>query len=88
MKTETSKDKALKFIGKFLMWYQDSYGMPDVVNRIKLEELNKQAEQIHMDRIRELDEYYHKSVVSDLNDKPTKILKKQVKKLVRNSKQP
>jgi hypothetical protein len=79
---ESTREKAVKFIGHFLSWYQDSFGMPEVVNRIKLEELVKEAEQIHVDRIREIDQEYKKNVITNYNDKPTKILKKQVKRLV------
>lgn len=88
MKNNDSKDNALKFIGKFLSWYQDSYGMPEVVTRLKLEELVKEAEQIHMDRIKEIDQDYRKTVITNYNDKPTKTLKRPVKKLARYSKRP
>ena len=50
----TTREKAIKFIGHFLSWYQDSFGMPDVVNRLKLEELVKEAESIHTDKIKEM----------------------------------
>lgn len=80
---ESAKEKAVKFIGHFLSWYQDSFGMPEVVNRLKLEELVKEAEQIHVDRIREIDQEYKKYVITNYNDKPTKTLKKQVRRIYR-----
>jgi len=88
MNKTLSHSNAIKFIGRFLSWYQDSYGMPEVVNRLKLEELVKEAEQIHMDRIKEIDQKYRKTVITNYNDKPTKTLKRQVKKLARYSKRP
>lgn len=79
--------RSIQFIGKFLRWYQDSYSLSDVVNRIKLEELVKEAEDIHTQRVKEiyrdLDTKYHEEVVSELTDKPTRKLKKQLTKLNR-----
>ena len=77
-----SKDKGIRFIGHFLKWYQDSYSLPDVVNRIKLEELVKEAEEIHTQRIKEMYNDYKETVVSTI-EKPTKTVKKQVKRLVK-----
>jgi len=82
----TAKDQALRFIAKFLTWYQDSYSMPEVVNRLKLEEIVKEAEQIHVLRIQEIDKEYKANVVTDYNDKPTKMLKKKVKEIFTKTK--
>ena len=84
----SSRDNALKFIGKFLGWYQNSFGNSDVANHINLLEIVKEAESIHVQHIKELDEEYKSKVISNYNDKPTKTLKKQVKKLARHSKRP
>lgn len=54
MKIQYTQDKAIQFIGRFLSWYQDSYSLPDVVNRVKLEELVKEAESIHTEKVKEL----------------------------------
>lgn len=75
-----SKDQAIKFIGHFLKWYQESFGQSDVYNHIKLVELVKEAEDIHVQRIKERDQEYRKNVVTDYNDRPAKILKKQLSK--------
>lgn len=84
------EEKAIQFIGRFLSWYQDSYSLPEVVNRLKLEELVKEAESIHVDKIKELEkrfnnvlESYRKNVKSNLNDKQTKTLKRQVKRIIK-----
>ena len=81
----TNREKAIKFVGHFLTWYQNSFSLPDVVNNIKLEELVKEAEEIHTERVkqlyRELDERYHKEVILNLNEG-------LVKKPTRKSKRP
>lgn len=47
--------KTTKFIGQFLSWYQDSFSTSDVVTRLKLEELVKEAESIHVEALREIE---------------------------------
>jgi len=51
----SAKDRAIQFIGKFLSWYQDSYGQSDVVSRIGLEKLVKEAEEIHVEKLRDIE---------------------------------
>lgn len=51
----SASDRAIQFIGKFLQWYQGSFGQPDVVNHIKLVELVKEAEDIHVLRVKEIE---------------------------------
>jgi len=82
----TAKDQALRFIAKFLAWYQDSYSMPEVVNRLKLEQIVKEAEQIHVLRIQEIDKEYKASVLPYYQHKPTKMLKKKVKEIFTKTK--
>ena len=48
-------DQAIKFIGHFLSWYQESYSQSDTYNHLKLVELVGEAETIHTARIRELE---------------------------------
>jgi len=55
MSSLTVKEQSIKFIGHFLSWYQQSYGLPDVVNNIKLNDLVREAETIHTQRIKELE---------------------------------
>ena len=81
-----SKDRAIRFIGHFLKWYQESFGQSDVYNHIKLVDLVKEAEDIHVQRIKERDQEYRKNVITDCNDRPTKILKRQVKKMAKKHK--
>lgn len=69
-------DKAIKFIGKFLTWYQDSYSLPDVVNKVKLEELVKEAEEVHVQRIKEI---YDQEIISNLKSIPPQSHKKRPK---------
>lgn len=90
MNFTSAKDKAILFIGSFLTWYQDSYSLSDVTNRIKLEELVKVAEDIHTQRVKEIYQTnflelagnYHNEVSLNLNDSPTKTLKKQLKRFI------
>lgn len=51
----TVKEKSIKFIGHFLAWYQNSFGQSDVFNNIKLLDLVKEAEDIHMQKIKEME---------------------------------
>lgn len=78
-----SKDNAMRFIAKFLSWYQNSFGNSNVANHLSLLELVKEAENIHVQRIREIDKDYKSKVISNYNDKPTKILKRKVKRISR-----
>lgn len=48
--------QSIKFIGHFLQWYQDSYSQPDVVNHIKLLDLVKEAESIHTEVVKAINE--------------------------------
>jgi len=40
------------FIEQFLMWYDDSPSLPDVVNRLRLSELAKKAREIQLKNIK------------------------------------
>jgi len=51
----TVREKSIKFIGHFLTWYQNSFGQSDVFNHIKLLDLVKEAEDIHMQKIKEME---------------------------------
>jgi len=51
----TTKEDSIRFIGKFLCWYQNSFSLPDVVNQIELEKLVTIAESIHTKRVKEID---------------------------------
>lgn len=51
----SAKDRAIQFVGKFLSWYQESYGQSDVVSRVALERLVKEAEEIHVEKLKEIE---------------------------------
>jgi len=40
------------FVGQFLMWYDDSPSLPDVVNQQRLSELAKKAREIQLKNIK------------------------------------
>lgn len=91
------EESAIKFIGKFLTWYQGSFNQYNDINTIhRLEELVKEAENIHVEKLKAIDKESaiienaykrykkaYKKVESNYNDKPTRILKKQVKRISR-----
>jgi len=54
-----SFDKAIKFIGHFLSWYQESFRQSDTYNNLKLIDLVKEAEDIHTIRIKEIETFVH-----------------------------
>lgn len=61
-----NSDKAIKFIGHFLSWYQESFSQSEAYNNLKLVELVKEAEDIHTQRIKEIEV----NLISKVKNKP------------------
>lgn len=58
---------ALQFIAQFLSWYQNSFGQSDITNHHKLMDLVKEAEQIHVLRLKEIDTFFTKNSEEDIS---------------------
>jgi len=82
----------IKFIKKFLDWYQDKFHLSEVNTRIKLEELAQEAEKIWNQyqkeqeiniRVQKYNKQYLEEVESHLQEGMMKKIVKQVKKKIK-----